>query len=133
MNLFCLLFSLLFDPNDSFNLISFYHFFFNFTLTVCGLFNFVSYNTIRLAHDLPVTEAFSDFRQVIENGYYSKMSTTTSVRNIPPRQNNVYLHDLRRDADAVVLKVSDLERSRDRIIECIDQGFVYDVRYVLFL
>lgn len=55
------------------------------------------------------------------------MVTNNSGRNITPRQDNAYMQDLRRDFEFVELKVTDLERSRDRVIECIDQGFFLDV------
>lgn len=90
----------------------------------------IRYNTERFSHGLSAAEPLSDFRRPIENGYFSKLVTTRAERDIPPRQDNVYLHDLRRNSDALILKISDLERFRDRIIECIDQGFVNDVRVI---
>lgn len=58
------------------------------------------------------------------------MAVTRAARDVPPRQDNVYLHDLRRNNDTFIMKITDLERFRDRIIECIDQGFLYDVRVI---
>lgn len=86
------------------------------------------YNTERLCNDMFIVEKFSDFRQLMTDGYFPKMTTTTSARNIPPRQDNVRLHDLQRDQEQLSQKITDLERYRDRVYDCIDQGFCLDVR-----
>lgn len=74
-----------------------------------------------------MVEPFSDFRQILEDGYYPKMTTTMAERNIPPRQNNMYWYNLKRTEEEMVLNITDLERWRDRIIDAIDRGFAFDV------
>lgn len=54
------------------------------------------------------------------------MTAATSSFNIPPRQDNTYLKDLRRDSNSVQTKVADLERWYERIQEAIDNGFLID-------
>lgn len=88
---------------------------------------FIRYNTDRICNGLHATEPFSDFRKPIKHGYYPKMVTNNSGRNITPRQDNASMQDLRRDFEFVEMKVTDLERMRDRVIQCIDQGFLLDV------
>lgn len=58
------------------------------------------------------------------------MVTTTSSRNIPPRQDNAIIQDIKRDFEFMVMTVNDLERHRDRILECIDQGYLIDVTFI---
>lgn len=72
-------------------------------------------------------DAFNDYRQIIADGYYPKMTTETSQRNIPPRQDEVYWKDLKRSEDDVVLTVTDVERWRERIFNAIDKGHAVDV------
>lgn len=86
-----------------------------------------SYNASRLTEGIPLAEPFSDFRQIISDGYFPKLTTTTISRNVPPRQNDVYWRNLRRNEDDLVVTVNDLERWRDRIIGAIDKGFLVDV------
>lgn len=86
-----------------------------------------SYNADRICNGLHVTEPLSNFRAPIKNGYFSKMVTTTSSRNIPPRQDNAKMQDLKRDFEFMTMTVNDLDRHRNRVTECIDQGFLIDV------
>lgn len=60
-------------------------------------------------------------------GYYPKMTTVTSQRNIPPRQNNVYWQNLRRSEEDIMITVNDMERWRDRVIAAIDEESVINV------
>lgn len=87
-----------------------------------------SYNAGRLTEGIPMVQKFSDFRQILADGYYPKMTTATAKRNIPPRQNDMYWHNLMREDDGLGVTVTDMERWRDRILGAIDRGFVFDVR-----
>lgn len=86
-----------------------------------------SYNASRLTEGILPAEPFLDFRQIVSDGYFSKLTTTTVQDNIPPRQNDVYWQNLNRSEDDLFVTVNDMERWRDRIISAIDKGYLVDV------
>lgn len=70
-------------------------------------------------------ELFTDYRRIISDGYYSKMTTETSQRKIPPRQDKIFWKDLKRIEDDVILTVT--ERWREKKFSAIDKGDEVDV------
>lgn len=86
-----------------------------------------SYDCVRMAHKVPKVVPLNNLHECIEEGYFPKMTTLTSARDIPSRQNRAYLYDLTRDPDDVSFKIRDLETFYDRIIEAIDRGYIIDV------
>lgn len=85
------------------------------------------YECNRLTAGIPLVIPFDDFRKPIERGIYPELSSVTTSNMISPRQDNVYLRDLSRPE--FTIKVGDLERWYERIIEAIDDGFGVDVSY----
>lgn len=85
------------------------------------------YNADRICNGLHVVEPLDNLRLPIKHGYYPKMTSTSSSRNIPPRQDNVVIQDVKRDAEFMAMTVNDLESRRLRVLECIDRGSLLDV------
>lgn len=86
-----------------------------------------SYNTDRICNGLHVVEPYANFRELLNPGYFPKMDTVTSGRNIPPRQPNAVLKDLRRDFEFMAMTVNNLDMHRSRCAQAIDEGFMVDV------
>lgn len=84
----------------------------------------VRYNCERLSNNMPPVERFSDFRAPIKEGYYSKLDTLVANRPWPGRPDNTTPQDLNRPADALTLRIADIERGRDNFIQAVDRGFV---------
>lgn len=82
-----------------------------------------------MAQRIPVVVGLHNFRDQIDVGYFSNLTTATSSFNIPPRQDKSCMHDLKRDSNSVETSVNDLERWYERIQEAIDNGFFIDVRH----
>ncbi|XP_055308600.1 phenoloxidase 3-like [Sitodiplosis mosellana] len=82
------------------------------------------YDCNRLTAGIPLTVPFDYFRKPIERGIYPELTTATNKNLISPRQDNVYLQDLLRPE--FNLKVADLERWYERIVEAVDKGFGID-------
>lgn len=80
-----------------------------------------------MAHRIQRVEPLNNFRECIEIGYYSKLTATASSQIVPPRQDKAFIQDLNLDTNSIGLNLSELERSRDRIHEAIDNGYMYDV------
>lgn len=91
------------------------------------------YNADRICNGLHVTEPLDDFRSPVRHGYYPKMTSTTSSRNIAPRQDSIAMHDLARDSESVTLTVNDLDSRRNRLLEAIDKGSLADVKFFFFI
>lgn len=79
------------------------------------------YDLNRLAQRIAPLRPLDNFREIIVEGYFSNMTTNTSSYNIPPRQDYTCMHDL---SD---VKVNDLERWYNRLMEAIDNGACVDV------
>lgn len=84
------------------------------------------YDCNRLAAGIPLVVPFDNFRKPIERGIYPELTTATNPNLVSPRQDNVFMQDLLRPEFNI--KVADLERWYDRIVESVDNGFGIDVR-----
>lgn len=69
---------------------------------------------------------FSDFRSVIDQGYFSKLNAQVASRGWPGRMSGTFLQDLDRDQDQLSMPISDMEGWRDAIILAIRQGSAMD-------
>ncbi|XP_056629808.1 phenoloxidase 1 [Diorhabda sublineata] len=77
------------------------------------------YNFERLCTGLKRVERFIDWRKAIPEAYFPKLDSAVSSRSYPARVANQKLSNLKRELDQIVQDVDDLERWRDRILECI--------------
>lgn len=85
------------------------------------------YNLDRYANGLPRVRPFNNFREPIVEAYFPKIIRSTNNRAYPPRVANTVLSDVNRVGNNSVVEIGDLERSRDRIYDAIDRGFVVAV------
>lgn len=85
----------------------------------------IRYHANRLTQRAAPVVAFDNFREIIEVGYFPEMTAASSSYTIPPRKDNMYLQDMRRDGEYT--KVADLQRWHDRLLEAIDNGYFIDV------
>lgn len=90
-------------------------------------FEIFSYDLSRLSQRIPRVVGLHNFREQINEGYFSNMTAATSSYTIPPRQSKAYMKDLNRDSNSPQTKVADLERWYERLQEAIDNGFFLDV------
>lgn len=96
---------------------------------LCYVMCLFRYNVDRLCNGLFLVEPFHDFKQQIKVGYFPKMNSIVSSRSQPSRQDNAKWNDIRRDQDNFSIRVDDMIRWRDRIIDGIHKGFVFDVSF----
>lgn len=81
------------------------------------------YNFERLCNDLPRAKPYSDFREPIEEAYFPKLDALSKASQFSSRPANTKLRDLHREN--FYIKLSSLERWRDRIYDSIDRGHAY--------
>lgn len=82
------------------------------------------YNVERICAGLEKVKPLSNLRSEISEAYFPKIIRSKLNRAFPPRVANMTLQDVTRPTIAV--EVADLERSRDRVYQAIDQGQIID-------
>ncbi|XP_065204195.1 phenoloxidase 3-like [Planococcus citri] len=83
------------------------------------------YNFERFSSGLSRAEAYSDFRDPVEEAYFPKMDQLSKSNQFCSRPANTILKDLHRDN--FYIKLSTMERWRDRIYDAIDRGYAYTI------
>lgn len=80
------------------------------------------YEAERLSNEMPRIVVYSNFREPIKEGYYSKLLRNTNMRPYPGRAPNTTLKDVNRPDEDVVVTLDDEEQVRSNILFAIDQG-----------
>ncbi|XP_065204198.1 phenoloxidase 2-like [Planococcus citri] len=83
------------------------------------------YNFERLSNGLPKALPYSDFREPITEAYFPKMDQLSKSSQFCARPMNAMLQDLHREF--FYIKLSTMERWRDRIFDAIDRGYAYAI------
>ncbi|XP_065224519.1 phenoloxidase subunit 1-like [Planococcus citri] len=79
------------------------------------------YNFERFSNGLPRVEPFEDFRGLIKEAYFPKLNQTARSNLFSSRPANSKWDNLHRDI--YYIKISTMERWRDRIFDAIDLGY----------
>lgn len=88
------------------------------------------YNVERFCNGLAKTKVLNNIREPINEGYFPKIMSSLNNRTYPSRNTKTKLSDI--DREDSKLEIADLERWTDRIVTAIDQGFVVDVKIIIF-
>lgn len=65
-----------------------------------------------------------NFNDIIPEGYFSKLTRSINNTAYPSRSANTKLRDINRDD--ITVSVAEMDRWRNRILEAIDAGFIYN-------
>ncbi|KAJ8679160.1 hypothetical protein QAD02_014947 [Eretmocerus hayati] len=84
------------------------------------------YNTERLSHNIGKTRPLANFREPIKEAYYPKLDSVVAGHAWPSRPPNMTLSDVSRVSDGIYVSVSDIERSRDAILDAVRARHVID-------
>lgn len=86
----------------------------------------IRYDCNRLTAGIPRVVPFDNFREPIKVGIFPELTTANYSSTLAPRQDNVLWRDVSRPDFNI--KINDIERWYNRIVEAIDNGFGIDVR-----
>ena len=75
---------------------------------------------------MPRVRPFTNFRAPIAEGYFSYLNEKLASRAFPGREPGAVMKDLKRPVDELELKLSELERWRDNLLEDIEKGMLVD-------
>lgn len=82
----------------------------------------IRYNVDRMCNGLERVVPLNNLRAIIPEAYFPKIVRSSNNRSYPARSANSLLQDVNRTE--VVVQLADMERSRERIYQAIDRGFV---------
>ncbi|XP_065204199.1 phenoloxidase 1-like [Planococcus citri] len=83
------------------------------------------YNFDRFSNGLPRVEPFENFREPIKEAYFPKLNQTARSTLFSSRPANCKWHNLHRGD--FYIKISTMDRWRDRIFDAIDRGYAYAI------
>ncbi|CAO1327416.1 unnamed protein product [Diamesa tonsa] len=82
------------------------------------------YNVERFCNNLPRVKPMENFNEIIPEGYFSKLTRSINNTAYPSRSANTQLRDINRSD--IMVSVAEMDRWRNRILEAIDAGFIYN-------